>query len=324
MTVVTDLFKNANKVQLHYWFSDKSHTMDALIHNKCERELLELTKAIASACGVSVKMETEPSARGGLKGWVTIIAKSEKKTPPVKIALVTSMVTASMVTPLHVSIREVAGELIDRWMPEKDLSAETKEQFEQGISSLKTEAAAIIPLLDQSNLVKKRRSNFFDLLRKYQKVKKVSLVLDDSSRRPVSAEQFVERDAFKNFILVSDQLPPQVQENAVVEIVSPVLSKGKFKWKGNYNNSPISFSMKSDEFISLVQSGKVEFKSGTTINCTVEIERKINSEGIEKITSYNILHVNSYQEQGKLIETTEGKQQKQKPEVTKRQLDLFG
>ncbi len=324
MTIVTDLFKNANKVQLHYWFSDKSHTMDALIHNKCERELLELTKAIASVCGVSIKMETEPSARGGLKGWVTIIAKSEKKTPAVKIALVTTLVTASMATPLHVSISQVAGELIERLMIDKDILEGMKEQFEQGISSLKTEAAVIIPLLDQSNLVKKRRSNFFDLLRKYQKVKKVSLVLDDSSRRPMTTEQFVERDAFKNFILVSDHLPPLVQENALVEIVSPVLSKGKFKWKGNYNNSPISFSMKSDEFISLVQSGKVEFKSGTTINCTLEMERKINSEGIEKITSYNILHVNSYQEQGKPVETTEGKQQKQKPEVTKRQLDLFG
>jgi hypothetical protein len=324
MTIVTDLFKNANKVQLHYWFNDKSHTMDALIHNKCERELLELTKAIASVCGVSIKMETEPSARGGLKGWVTIIAKSEKKTPAVKIALVTTLVTASMVTPRHVSIGQVAGELIDRFMLGNDISEDAKEQFEQAINSLKAESAALIPMLDQSNLVKKRRSNFFDLLRKYQKIKKISLVLDDSSRRPLTAEQFVERDAFKNFILVSDHLPPQVQENALVEIVSPVLSKGKFKWKGIYNSSPISFSMKSDEFISLVQSGKVEFKSGTTINCTLEIERKINSEGNEKITNYNILHVNSYQEHGKPVETTEGKQQKQKQEVPKRQLDLFG
>lgn len=324
MTVVTDLFKNANKVQLHYWFNDKSHTMDALIHNKCERELLELTKAIASVCGVSIKMETEPSARGGLKGWVTIIAKSEKKTPAMKIALVTALVTASMTTPLHSSINQVADGLIGRLLLGNDLSEEENAQFGLAVEALKSEAAAVIPLLDQSNLVKKRRSNFFDLLRKYQKVKKVSLVLDDSSRRPVTAEQFVERDAFKNFILVSDHLPPQVQENAMVEIVSPVLSKGKFKWKGIYGNSPISFSMKSDEFISLVQSGKVEFKSGTTINCTLEVERKINSEGIEKITSYNILHVNSYQEQGKPVETPEGKQHKQKQDVAKRQLDLFG
>jgi hypothetical protein len=324
MTVVTDLFKNANKVQLHYWFSDKTHTMDALIHNKCERELLELTKAIAAVCGISIKMETEPSARGGLKGWVTILAKSEKKTPAIKIALVTTLVTATMVTPLHVSIDRMAGQLLDGWMAEKDIPEESREQFQQEISSLKADVKTRIPLLDQSNLVKKRRSNFFDLLRKYQKVKKVSLNLDDAARKPVTEEQFVDRDAFKNFILVSDHLPPQVHEHALVEIVSPVLSSGKFKWKGNYKGSPISFSMKSEEFISMVQSGKVEFKTGTAIDCTLEIERKINSEGIEKIMSYNILQVNSYQEQGKPVETTEGKQQKQKPEAAKRQLDLFG
>jgi hypothetical protein len=319
MTVVTDLIKTAHKVQVHYWFSDKSHTMDALIHNKCERELLELTKAIASICGVSVKMETEPSARGGLKGWVTIMAKSEKKTPAAKVALVNALVVAAITTPLNVSISKVMEEVINGLI-EKDGS----DEHPGYIHPLKTEAAMAFPLLDQNNLIKKRRSNFFELLRKYQKVKKVSLVLDDASRKPLTAEQVVERDAFKNFILVSDHLPAQVKENAVVEIVSPVLSKGKFKWKGIYNNSPISFSMKSDEFISLVQSGKVEFKSGSTINCTLEMERKMNSEGVERITSYNIVHVNSYQEQGRPVETPEGKQHKQKQEVAKRQLDLFG
>jgi hypothetical protein len=269
-------------------------------------------------------METEPSGKGGLKEWVTITAKSQKKTPPAKIALVTTLVTATIVTPIHASIGQVATQLFDKMGAEKELTEEQKELFHAELEALKSEAAEKIPLLDQSNLLKKRRSNFFDLLRKYQKVKAVSVLMVDDSKKPGNEEQFVGRDAFKNLILVSDQLKPVVLENVMIEIISPVLSIGKYKWKGMYNGSPISFSMKSAEFMTLVQSGKVEFKSGTTINCMLEIEKKINSEGHERITSYNIVNVASYLENGKSVETTEGKQSKQKQQTSRRQLDLFG
>ena len=79
MANAPDLFGMISKLQFHYWFSDKTHTMDALVHNKCEHELLELTKAVAKLCGVAIKMETEPSGKGGLKSWLTLAAKSPKK-----------------------------------------------------------------------------------------------------------------------------------------------------------------------------------------------------------------------------------------------------
>ncbi|NOS94313.1 MAG: hypothetical protein HOP30_20560 [Cyclobacteriaceae bacterium] len=64
MADTPDSYRMISKLQFHYWFSDKSHSMDALVHNKCERELLELTKIVAKICGVAIKMETEPSGKG--------------------------------------------------------------------------------------------------------------------------------------------------------------------------------------------------------------------------------------------------------------------
>ncbi len=324
MMDATNLLIKAKKLELHYWFSDKSHTMDALVYNKCERELLEITKTIASLCGVSIKLETEPSARGGLKSWLTINAKSEKKTSPAKITMVTTLVAASLVTPLNASVGHAAMQLIDKAGEGKEFTEEQREQLRQEIDNLKMELSSKIISVDQSNVLKKRRSNFYDQLTKYQKVKMISLTVDDVSKKPICEEQFVARDAFKSFVLVSGQLAPEVLEHVPIEIISPVLGLGKFKWKGNYNGSPISFSMKSEEFMGLVQSGKVEFKNGTTISCTLEIEKKMNSEGMEKITSYNILRVATYFENGKAVETTEGKQHKQKQHAVKQQLDLFG
>ena len=36
--------------------------------------------------------------------------------------------------------------------------------------------------------------------------------------------------------------------------------------------------MKSDEFMQLVQAGKMEFKNGTTINCTLQMEKRMSSD----------------------------------------------
>ena len=297
--------------------------MDALVYNKCERELLEITKAIASLCGVSIKLETEPSARGGLKTWLTISAKSEKKTLPAKITLVTTLVAAAMATPMNTSINQMAEKLIDKFLNDQEWNEEEQKQIQSEINLLKKLLSEKIELLDKSAVLKKRRSNFYQQLKRYQKVKSVSISVEDSNRKNISEEQFLVRDMFASFLVVSGALAPVVLENVPIEIISPVLGQGNFKWKGKYLGAPISFSMKSNEFMQLVQSGKMEFKNGTTINCTLQIDKKMSSEGIEKITGYTILSVAAYFENGKAVETSEGKQHRQKQTESKRQLDLF-
>jgi hypothetical protein len=311
------------KLQLHYWFGDKSHTMDALVYNKCEREVLELTKALAKVCEVAIKMETEPSGKGGLKSWLALIPRYSKKTSAAKMKLVTALVGTVIVA----QDQKIANELVKVWM-------EKLAEANDNADVVKEEARKKLLLLEQNGVVRKRRSNLYDLLRKYAKVKSFSVALTDEAKKPLTEEQLVEREAFKTFVLSSNAMAPQILENASIEIISPVLVSGKQKWKGMYKGTLISFVMKAEEFMTMVQSGKVEFKSGSTIECTLQIERKMTATGTEKITNYNIIAVNSYEEKGKPTEKippVEIKQPKQKASATPnpnnvsdRQLDLFG
>lgn len=319
-----DLAGGISKLQFHYWFSDKSHTMDALIHNKCERELLELTKAVAKLCEVNIKMETEPSGKGGIKSWFTVLAKTPKKTPAIKINLVQVITAASVITPHHQSIEASVDLLLNRLMEDSNHNTTAQEEIQKERELLKAAAATRIAFVDQDGVVKKRRSNFYDLLRKYQKVKRFSVALTDGSKKPITEEQVITREDFKSFIVSSNTVPPQLVENAQIEIVSPVLTKGNHKWRGVYNGAMISFAMKSDDFMTLVQTGKVEFKSGSSITCTLQIEKKINAMGVERIIGYHILGVSSYSENGHTIETPEAKQKQKQTVASKRQLDLFG
>lgn len=80
--------------------------------------------------------------------------------------------------------------------------------------------------------------------------------------------------------------------------------------------------MKSNEFKTLVQTGKIEFKNGSSINCLLEVRKKINNEGVEQIAGYDIVRVNNYFENDKPIETPEGKQHRQKEEANKQQVKM--
>jgi hypothetical protein len=313
-----------SKLQIHYWFSDRTHTMDALVNNKCEREVLEIAKAVAKLCGVSISIETEPSGKGGLKSWLTLAAKSQKKTSAIKIDLVNTLVAASLVTEGFTEAEHFIETLFRNALVDQDPHYSQQPLMQQHIEKLKTEVIVHLPLVEQNGVIKKRKSNFYQLLHNCKKVKGISAGLIDSAKKLITDEQMVARDRFKAFRVSQVSTLTYLVETAMVEIVSPVLVIGKHKWKGMYNGESISFTMKSDEFLTLVQSGKVEFKSGTCMNCRLEIEKKVNSAGIEKVTGYSIVGVNSYSENGKITETPETKQKHKENAVSKKQLDLFG
>lgn len=107
----------------------------------------------------------------------------------------------------------------------------------------------------------------------------MSFIIENSEKKPLYNEFKVDKHNFKNHVLVSDKVDTLPIENAVIEIISPVLKKDEYKWKGYYNEEAISFNMKSAEFKTLVQTGKIEFKNGSSINCVLDIEKGIDNEG---------------------------------------------
>ena len=123
--------------------------------------------------------------------------------------------------------------------------------------------------------------------------------------------------------MTSDDTEPDNDENAIIEIISPVLKKGKYKWTGIYNGDAITFKMKSNEFKTLVQTGQIQFKNGSSIDCHLVTNKKINAEGEVYVSSYEVVLVNNYFENDKPIETSEGRRKRQKREAELQQLNLF-
>ncbi len=177
-------------------------------------------------------------------------------------------------------------------------------------------------LINDNIKLKKQRSNFYQKLEKETKVESFEVAIADDKDNLIKTTS-VERKDFPLFILESNQLDPVDVEDAIIEIISPVLKKGKDKWTGIYNGEKILFNMLSNEFKTLVQVGDVVFKNGASINCFLQIRKEVDNEGNVKIRSYDVRRVNSHFINEKPVETPEGKHHRQKKESDKMQLSLF-
>ena len=310
---------SADTLELHYWFGDKTHSIDANIQNKCEYEVLSIIKEVASLLSVEIIIETEPDDKGGFRKWLKIVSKEEDNKGSITTTIITALITVILITPLS----KVADKVIDKIFEDTEINDLQKEKLKLEIDKLKKDSAANIDRLNYNTLIKKRRSNFYETLVKYPKVEKVSFVLVDDNKVKLNQERTIQREDFNKFVLVTDDLEPLVKEEAIIEIIAPVLKKGSYKWIGFYNGEAVPFNMKSNEFKTLVQSGEIEFKNGSSINCHLEIRRKVNNEGLEINVGYDVIRVNQYFENDKPIETKEGKQHRQIKEAQKNQLKLF-
>lgn len=317
----------ANYIEFHYWFNDDSHSMDANIFNKCEYEALAIIKELSKTFKVDVQIDTEPIENGGLRSWLHLKANSKNITLKdlILVAVFANAISNIITAPVTSTITEITTQMIERLFQDKEIAELKKQkeiaQLEYDIAKLENETKELSKTINEDAIVK-RRSNYYEALKQCDKVEKVTIAVEDKNKQ-IYFENKVERISFDAYIMTSNDLEPQINENAIIEIVSPVLKKGKYKWTGIYNGEVIQFSMQSTEFKTLIQTGQIAFKNGFSIDCELLIKRKIDNEGITKISGYEVLTVNRYFENDNPIETPEGKKNRQKKEADMRQLELF-
>jgi len=281
---------NGNTIELHYWLKNQSHSMDAFVQNKCELELLNIIEEITRKFNAKLLIETEPFGNGGLRRWFTLAPGTDSQKNTFYRNFIITVVTSILVSPIGTSLAEISKNYIERSFEDKELNDLTKDKLKIEIENLKADLQIKVEQLSESKSVIKRRSNFYLALKKYPKTDKISFSIEDKDKT-VQKEINVQRSDFDKYITFSEELDPIIVENAAIEIISPILIKGDYKWRGIYNGETLSFNMKSNEFKTLVQTGMIEFKNGSTINCVLEINRKMNN-GEEVITSYDIVSVN--------------------------------
>lgn len=292
------------KFELHYYLKDNSHSMNAFVRNKAEKDFLEAVKRIGELLDSELKIETEAYQEGGLKEIILIGGLALGFFSPSINDIIT-----------HFATRDTQSEELD-----KKIKALTIKSLELDNQQKTLEIEEQIDKKLDDKLTKKYISNFYKKIDSYEKVEKIGY----RSLEKNSLEYIVEKKDFKNFILEDDIVISQ-DDDAMIEIISPVLKEGKYKWRGKYQNDKIDFSLADSKFKEEVIEGRHKFSNGSMINCSVEIKTTFDEFGDEKSRNYRVLQVFGTQELelGELKLREAGKKRNQQKWLNEHQKSLF-
>ena len=253
---------------IHYYLNDDSHSMNAFVRNAMEKDFLSIVNTISSSLNLKIELESRAAKEGGFIEILDII-----EAYPVSSAIIVSS----------------AGYVIKRFLEYRLTGAYKKnklenEKLELEILKLKKESAGI----DENQLEQKLArpiSNYYAKIEKYEKIRAVGF------GNEVNNEYVVQRDEFRNFILIDDK-EEEVDDDASIEIISPVLKEGRYKWRGIYKNESIDFSMGDSKFKNDIIDGRYDFGNGSFINCQLFITKTYDEFGNEcKNRSYRVAKV---------------------------------
>lgn len=324
----------ANKLEIHYYLENDEHSMNALVRNKCETELLAIFKEVCATFDIDLPVETLAYREGGLKEIWKFLGENGVQIQTT-LAIFTLVLTIASIALSRVPLADTEKdqrekELAELSIEEKRLSIEEKRLT---IQKLKKEMASgeVAPetielgakAAAQNLKIHARKSNFYRLLDQYSKVTGIGLSQLDQNNAHLSNERFIPRADFKNHILLTNDLPVESIESAMVEIVSPVLKGGNYHWKGVYQGKPISFVMTDAEFKNSVLRKEVSFQHGSSIECVLQVSRKLDEFGEVVVTGYSVPTVIQKVDGEQKFETTQGRRYKVQSKFKEGQMDLF-
>lgn len=312
--------QEANKLELHYFFNDNSHQIDALVRNKCEAELLAIAYEAAVALEISLNINSDIVAEGGFRDFWNFLGNNNNQ---ISLILVVITIIFSRVPMSDPEAETLENELKKLSIEEKKLNIQKlKQELEQNEFNPET-IGKVTKVVDSNLKILKRKSNFYTHLSKYNKVTEVSFAAVNDKYEAVFDERHVKSSEFRKFILSTNKLRSEVDSEAIIQIVSPVLRETKHKWKGIYNEETISFDMLDVQFRDEVLLEKHSFKHGSTIRCVLNVHRELDEVGDIKIKGYSVSTVLEKIEGGVVYETMQGKSYRQASKFSKSQTDLF-
>lgn len=259
--------------QIHYYFDDNSHSMNAFVRNAMEKDFLNFINEIGNILDIKIKLESQAREEGGLKENIIIclIGSALCYFAPAVNNILTFYLTEQN------KLQNADLKLKDLELKLKELDLKLKEEE---LKNKKTQNE-YIKKIEENHKIYRLLSNFYKKVENYEKIKKIGYQFNNSN------ELIIEREQFKSFIIEENKDIETIEE-AEIEIISPVLKEGKYKWRGIYNGEKIDFSMGDSGFKNAVIRQEYNFINGTTINCQLEISKTFDDYGEEIKTSYRV------------------------------------
>lgn len=306
-------------LKLHFYRNDELHVIDAFTRNECERELLNVIRIVCSDLEIDATILSEIPENGGFTEIWKFLGKHSGQ-----LSLVIAIL-ALLYSRVPVENKKLTELQIENLELDNEIKKEQLKEL-RGKSSLKEVSKDTIVKIaehfENDFKVNWHKSNFYRKLISEIEITSVSFTGLDSNNNTTIPEKIVERNQFSSFVIKTAEFPPIIDEEATIDIISPVLKSGNFHWKGYYHNQIISFQMKDQDFKDSVLNLEVDFNTATAIKCVLQQNRRIDDTGKIYITLNKVITVLEVSASNRTYETNQGKKYKKQRKENPIQLKM--
>lgn len=164
---------------------------------------------------------------GSLKSIWKFLGKNEKQLKLIGAILAGILITAPLTYWQALNLK------IDYEIKQEELKKLKKEALES--DTLPTaKVQEVVRNLQEDYKVSQHLSNIYTTVNEYSEVIQVSTHELDADNKPIAPERSVPKSEFQAFLLEPCELDPNIDEEAIIEIVSPVLKAERYVWTGVY------------------------------------------------------------------------------------------
>jgi len=312
-----ELFKMTNNqaitLKIHYFFNEKdSHSMNAKIHNECEKQLLLAIQQLNKYFDESFEVEVSAKKEGGLLDFFIIYIHD-----PVVLTVLGAFL-AGYFSKFFTSQKEINFSIDDRVKKDIENITKIKELIKTG--SLTEKEFNYIAANDKS--LKKLKSNFYRTAKKEKTIDAIQAEGYRNENIPLFDPKIINYKEFDDCIIPEiEEIQTEEEENKVkIFIVAPVLIKGRHdNWKGILNEQPIEFKMSDKDFLDQVYRHEVKFSNGTYIECILKTIKTTKYPEEKVSISREVIGVEFFDEDG-MVKAV-GRRKKTNKDI--RQITLF-
>lgn len=326
--ISTDYAYLDNELTIHYHIKDGLHIMDAKVHNISEANILSIIEIVSETLGLNIHIDILARNEGGIKDIILFRPQTAKDKllftsiyAPFFVSFIIFLISYFLTKNPELEELQILAykAQIDALSIQEQQMIEKDEKDKQVLDLLK-KIDEKLPDLNKGEVVRKIRRKQSTIYKQLNEDKNVTAF----SIEKVSNEEIIEvgrvnKCEFSNFVIETPEQIIELDEDATIEIVSPVLNNSNIKWKGIYNGEIIDFYMKDKEFKQQILNNNLQFGSNNILSAILEIKKKINERGEEEPSSYSVTAVLGTELKDGYIETAKGKRYREDP----RQLSLF-
>lgn len=253
------------ELQLHYFFKEEdSHSMNAMIFNECEKCFIQSIGVLNKYLDFTIEVEVLAREEGGIKSLYKIAIEN-----PIILIILTALITRFFEGQLHPAIHP---------SEETRNKIETIAQIKGLINNGELTEEMFDYVIENDRKLKKLKSEFFKAAKKEQQIERIEIADNNPINNiPLFDKKEIEYAEFDQCILKEEQEKEEVEIDAKIYIVAPILIKGrKDFWKGIYDGESIDFKVTDRDFLEQVHAHTIKFSNGTFINCKMRVVQTID------------------------------------------------